>query len=161
MLQIKKLDIFPQFRKFIDMWKKHPGFTVYIPLQIERYDFWWYFMNIYLMSTCIQQWNYSILCINLYSCARIFCEVRESLVFVNACISHRDLVFKCLSLVFSLWIGWFLSIIEVKIIEKPSTLYFPTFHQSHFACFSFTWPSQIGRIFIPVVFKQTFLSRTF
>lgn len=34
-----------------------------------------------------------------------FCEVRESLVFVNACISHRDLVFKCLSLVFSLWIG--------------------------------------------------------
>lgn len=72
MLQIKKLDIFPQFRKFIDMWKKHPGFTVYIPLQIERYDFWWYFMNIYLMSTCIQQWNYSILCINLYSCARIF-----------------------------------------------------------------------------------------
>lgn len=90
-----------------------------------------------------------------------FCEVRESLVFVNACISHRDLVFKCLSLVFSLWIGWFLSIIEVKIIEKPSTLYFPTFHQSHFACFSFTWPSQIGRIFIPVVFKQTFLSRTF
>lgn len=79
MLQIKKLDIFPQFRKFIDMWKKHPGFTVYIPLQTERYDFWWYFMNIYLMSTCIQQWNYSILCINLYSCARIFARfVRAS-----------------------------------------------------------------------------------
>lgn len=32
-----------------------------------------------------------------------FCEVRESLVFVNACISHRDSVFKCVSLVFLLW----------------------------------------------------------
>lgn len=98
--KFKRLDIFPQFRKFSDMWKKPLRFTVYIPLLIEKYDSWWYFMNIYPMSTCIQQWNYSILHQLIFVCEKFLRGLREQ---ANACISHRDSVFKCVSSVFLLW----------------------------------------------------------
>lgn len=105
MLQIKKLDIFPQFRKFIDMWKKTPRIYGIYPVTNREIRFlvifYEYLPDVYMHPTMKL---FNTVHQLIFVCEN-FCEVRESLVFVNACISHRDLVFKCLSLVFSLWIG--------------------------------------------------------
>lgn len=102
--KFKRLDIFPQFRKFSDMWKKTSQIYGIYPVTYREIRFlvifYEYLSYVYMHST-----------MKLFNTTSTYIRVREifarfaraGLVFVNACISHRDSVFKCVSLVFLLW----------------------------------------------------------